>query len=58
MEPGLELTVAMLTKRELFAALAMAGLLATDTRFAEPETFTGYAIGMADALLAALKGGE
>ena len=48
-----------LTKRELFAAMAMQGLLSTETRFQEVDTMAEAAVGAADALLAELaKGGE
>lgn len=48
-----------LTKRELFAAMAMQGLLANAERDAEAEGFARDAVRSADALLAELaKGGE
>lgn len=48
-----------LTKRELFAAMAMQGLLANSERDAEAEGFARDAVRSADALLAELaKDGE
>lgn len=47
-----------LTKRELFAALAMAGILAHSNWQAEPVPGAAAAVGYADALLAELAKGE
>lgn len=43
-----------LTKRELFAAMAMQGLIATEAYYAEEITCASDACKFADALLAAL----
>lgn len=43
-----------LTKRELFAALAMQGFAANSNATANPTTNTNLAVAWADALLAAL----
>ena len=43
-----------LTKRELFAAMAMQGMLADHTCDAEPDAFAEVAVNYADALIAEL----
>lgn len=43
-----------LTKRELFAAMAMQGMLADHTCDAEPDAFAEVAVNHADALIAEL----
>ena len=44
-----------ISKRELFAAMAMAGMLADPERGGPPDDYANEAVSLADALLAALK---
>lgn len=45
-----------LTKRELFAAMAMQGQLGDNSRNGTPAEYADWSVKLADALLAALKG--